>query len=201
LGIFNPAKNEIINIPNAEAIAKALAQIQDTRKVYTIDTILDQSFKRMDEIDNNYSTRFLWMTDSDLLKSNNRDRERAYFDFLMKLQSQNNISFSYLGYGEVPGWATMNQSLKNVGGNSYYINNSRELEDKIWDDYDRFVYPTVENIKINISLMPWITEARYDYRSEWYPVNNFMPVTYYYTHTQTNMIKNMDSGEHKIFLY
>jgi len=60
----------------------------------------------MEAIDNNYNTRFLWITDSDLLRSNNATREREYFDFLIKLQSQNDISFSYLGYGEVPNWAT-----------------------------------------------------------------------------------------------
>jgi hypothetical protein len=203
LGIFNPARNEIIKIDTVDSIPNALNQLQNTRKVYSIDTILDQSFKNMDKIDNAYNTRFLWMTDSDLLKSTNdsSNRTREYFDFLMKLQSQNNISFSYLGYGEVPTWATMNQSLKNVGGNSYFIHNNQELEEKIWDDYDRFVYPTVENIKINVSLMPWIRESRYDYRSEWYPLNDFMPITNYYTHTTTNIIKNMDSGEHKIYLY
>ncbi|MDR1420786.1 MAG: hypothetical protein LBI86_10460 [Treponema sp.] len=203
LGIFNPAANEIIRINTADSIPGILNQLQNTRKVYSIDTILDQSFKNMDKIENEYNTRFLWMTDSDLLKSSNDNsaRTREYFDFLMKLQSQNNISFSYLGYGEVPTWATMNQSLKNVGGNSYYINGSQELEEKIWDDYDRFVYPTISNIKINVSLMPWIKEARYDYRSEWYPVDGFMPVTNYYTHTTSNQIKNMDSGEHKIYLY
>jgi hypothetical protein len=201
LGIFNPDKNEIITIPGADSIQSALTKIQNTSKVYNIDAILDQSFKSMDAIANNYSTRFLWITDSDLLRSNNSDREREYFDFLMKLQSQNNISFSYLGYGEVPAWSTMNQSLKNVGGNSYYIDTNKELETKVWDDYDRFVYPTIENIKINISLMPWIREARFDYRSEWYPVRDFMPITQYYTHSTKNEIKNMDSGEHKIFLY
>jgi hypothetical protein len=201
LGIFNPAKNEIINIPAVNSIQAALNQIQTTRKVYNMDTLLDQSFRNMDAIQNNYNTRFLWVTDSDLLKSNNSTRERQYFDYLMKLQSQNKISFSYLGYGEVPNWAIMNQSLKNVGGNSYYINSNQELEEKIWDDYDRFVYPTIENIKVNVSLMPWVTEARFDYRTEWYPATNFMPVTNYYTHTLSNVIKNMDSGEHKIFLY
>jgi hypothetical protein len=201
LGIFNPANNEIINISTVNSIQAALTQIQTTRKVYNMDTLLDQSFKNMDVIQNNYNTRFLWITDSDLLKSSNSTRERQYFDYLMKLQSQNKISFSYLGYGEMPNWAVMNQSLKNVGGNSYYINSNQELEEKIWDDYDRFVYPTIENIKVNVSLMPWITEARFDYRTEWYPANNFMPVTNYYTHTLRNEIKNMDSGEHKIFLY
>jgi hypothetical protein len=201
LGIFNPAKNEIINMPTVNSIQAALNQIQTTRKVYNMDTLLDQSFKNMDAIQNNYNTRFLWITDSDLLKSNNSTRERQYFDYLMKLQSQNKISFSYLGYGEVPNWAVMNQSLKNVGGNSYYINSNQEAEEKIWDDYDRFVYPTIENIKINVSLMPWVTEARFDYRTEWYPTTSFMPVTNYYTHTLSNAIKNMDSGEHKIFLY
>jgi hypothetical protein len=68
----------------------------------------------MDVIDNDMPTRFVWITDSDLLKSNNAAREREYFDYLMKLQSQNNISFSYIGYGEVPDWSTMNQSLKNI---------------------------------------------------------------------------------------
>jgi hypothetical protein len=203
LGIFNPAENGIIPIPTVDAIQGALDRLKNTKKVYAIDTILDQSFKNMDALPNNYSTRFLWITDSDLLKSSNdnRERQREYFDFLMKLQSQNNISFSYLGYGEVPAWAAMNQSLKNVGGNSYHVDGSGELEEKIWDDYDRFIYPTVENLKINVSLMPWVTEARYDYRSEWYPVDNFMPVTQYYTHSTANIIKNMDSGEHKIFLY
>ncbi|ULQ58631.1 hypothetical protein K7I13_08650 [Brucepastera parasyntrophica] len=153
----------------------------------------------MDEIDNDYGTRFLWITDSDLLKSSERQTE--YFDFLMKLQSQNNISFSYLGYGEIPNWAIMNQSLKNVGGNSYYADTNDELETKIRDDYDRFVYPAIGNIKINISLMPWIGEDRTDYRTSWYSVNNFLPTNNYYTHTRKNEIKNMDPGEHKIFLY
>jgi hypothetical protein len=119
----------------------------------------------------------------------------------MKLQSQNNISFSYIGYGEVPDWSTMNQSLKNVGGNSYFIEDNRSLETELWEDYDRFVFPTIENIKVNVSLMPWITETRNDFRKAWYPVNNFKPTNNYYTHTQTNEIKNMDAGEHKIFLY
>jgi hypothetical protein len=201
LGLFNPAKNEIINISDVNSIQAALNQIQTTRKVYNMDTLLDQSFENMVAIQKNYNTRFLWITDSDLLKSNNSARERQYFDYLMKLQSQNRISFSYLGYGEVPDWGAMNQSLKNVGGNSYYINSNHELEERVWDDYDRFVYPTIENIKINVSLMPWVTEARFDYRAEWYPATNFKPVTSYYTHTLNNTIKNMDSGEHKIYLY
>jgi hypothetical protein len=200
-GIFNPAKNEIINIPTVNSIQTALDQIQNTRKVYNMDTLLDQSFRNMDKIQNNYNTRFLWITDSDLLKSNNSSREREYFDYLMKLQAQNKISFSYLGYGEVPNWAVMNQSLKNVGGNSYYVNSNQDMEEKAWDDYDRFIYPTIENIKVNVSLMPWVTETRFDYRSEWYPASGFRPVTNYYTHTLSNEIKNMDSGEHKIFLY
>jgi len=201
LGIFNSATNEIIEIPDDNAITAALNQIQNTRKIFTIDTILDQSFQCMEEIDNNYDTRFFWMTDSDLLRSNNAAREREYFDFLMKLQSQNDISFSYLGYGEVPNWATMNQSLKNVGGNTYFIDSPEELEEEIWGDYDRFVYPTIENIKINLSLMPWITEARFDYRNEWYPVTNFTPVNANYTHTRSNNIKNMDAQDHRIFQY
>jgi hypothetical protein len=147
------------------------------------------------------NTRFLWITDSDLLRGNNSAAERAYFDFLIRLQSQNNISFSYMGYGETPNWADMNSSLKNAGGNSYYVNTSDELGDKIWDDYNLFSYPTIENIKVNVSLMPWITEARNDYRAEWYPVTGFTPTAAYYTHTQANTIKNMDAGAHRIFLY
>ncbi|MCL2245025.1 MAG: hypothetical protein FWC03_11270 [Treponema sp.] len=201
LGIFNSATNEIIEIPDINAITSALNQIQNTRKVFSVDAILDQSFKCMEAIDNEYKTRFLWMTDSDLLRSNNAAREREYFDFLMKLQSQNNISFSYLGYGEVPNWATMNQSLKNVGGNTYFIDSPDELEEEIWGDYDRFVYPTVENIKINLSLMSWITETRFDYRNEWYPVTNFTPVNTNYTHTRSNNLKNMDAEDHRIFQY
>ena len=54
----------------------------------------------------------------------------------------------------MPNWAVMNQALKDVVGNPYYINSSQELEEKVWDDYDRFVCPTIENIKINVSLMP-----------------------------------------------
>jgi hypothetical protein len=201
LGIFNSATNEIINITDNDAIMDALKQIQDTRKIYAIDAILDQSFKCMEAIGNNYNTRFLWITDSDLLRSNNAAREREYFDFLIKLQSQNDISFSYLGYGEVPNWATMNQSLKNAGGKSYYINSAAELEDKIWDDYDRFVFPAIKNIKVNVTLNSWITETRFDYRNEWYPVSNFTPVNANYTHTRSNTMKNMDMDESRIFQY
>jgi hypothetical protein len=95
----------------------------------------------------------------------------------------------------------MNQSLKNVGGNTYFIDTPEELEKEIWGDYDRFVYPTIENIKVNLSLNPWITETKFDYRSEWYPVTNFTPVNTNYTHTRSNNIKNMDTEDHRIFLY
>jgi len=201
LGIFNSASNEIINIKDNNDITDAVNLIQNTRKVYTIDTILDQSFKCIEAIGNEYNTRFLWITDSDLLRSNNAAREREYFDYLLKLQSQNNISFSYFGYGEVPNWATMNQSLKNAGGNSYYVNTAGELEDKIWDDYDHFVFPAIRDIKVNVSLNSWITETRFDYRNEWYPVSNFTPVNANYTHTRSNTIKNMDTEENRIFQY
>jgi hypothetical protein len=201
LGIFNSATNEIIYIPDTNAITGALNQIQNTRKVFAIDAILDNSFRSMEAIANDYNTRFFWMTDSDLLRGNNADREREYFDFLIRLQTQNSISFSYLGYGEVPNWATMNQSLKNAGGNTYFIDSSAELEEEIWGDYDRFVYPTIENIKVNLALMPWITETRFDYRNEWYPVTNFTPVNANYTHTRSNNIKNMDADDTRIFLY
>ena len=200
LGVFNSTTNEIIEIPDVNSITAVLNQIQGTRKVFAIDAILDQSFRCMEAIDNDYDTRFFWMTNSDLLRSNNAAREREYFDFLIRLQSQNNISFSYLGYGEVPDWATMNQSLKNAGGNTYYINTPEELEEEIWGDYDRFVYPTIENIKLNVSLMPWITETRFDYRNEWYPLT-FTPVNTNYTHTRSNNIKNMDADDHRIFQY
>ena len=95
----------------------------------------------------------------------------------------------------------MNQSLKNVGGNSYYINTVEELEDKIWEDYDRFVFSTIKDIKVNVSLNSWITEMRFDFRSDWYPVSNFIPVNTNYTHTRSNAIKSMDSKEHRIFQY
>jgi hypothetical protein len=201
LGIFNAATNKIIEVPDNNALNDALNQIQNTGKIFAIDAILDQSFKCMEAIDNDYNTRFFWMTDSDLLRSNNTAREREYFDFLIKLQSQNNISFSYLGYGEIPNWATMNQALKNAGGNTYFVNSPEDLEEEIWGDYDRFVYPAIKNIKINVSLMPWITENRFDYRNEWYPVANFTPVNAHYTHTRSNNIYNMDVEDHRIFQY
>ncbi|MDR2588824.1 MAG: hypothetical protein LBC67_05290, partial [Spirochaetales bacterium] len=201
LGIFNPITKEIIRITSAASIETALSQIQNTKKVYAMDSILHDSFAALESIQNSYNTRFVWITDSDLMKSNTINREREYFDFLMKLQSQNNISFSYFGYGEVPAWAVMNQSLKNVGGNSYYVDGPPQLESKLWDDYKRFSYPTVKDIKINVSLMPWIHEARYDYRPAWYPVSGFRPVSSYYTHTTQHELKSMDQDEHKIFLH
>ena len=75
------------------------------------------------------------------------------------------------------------------------------MENEIWGDYDRFVYPTIENIKVNVSLMPWIAETRFDYCNEWYPVTNFTPVSSNYTHTRSNNIKNMDADDHRIFQY
>jgi hypothetical protein len=49
--------------------------------------------------------------------------------------------------------------------------------------------------------MPWISETRFDYRNEWYPVTNFTPVNTNYTHTRSNNIKNMDADDTRIFQY
>lgn len=199
VGLFDPVKNEIIKLTTPDSINRALDGLARERKVFAVDGILHNSFGCMEALDNNYSTRFLWVTDSDLLKNDAAGRA-AYFDFLIKLQSQNNISFSYLGYGEVPNWAVMNQSLKNAGGNSYYVDSPAAIEEKIRDDYDRFVYPAVRDVKVSVSLMPWITESRHDYRSAWYPVT-WAPTSTYYTHTRKNELPSMEPGEHKIYLY
>ena len=200
-GIFNPHQNKIMHITDIASIQAILDTLKPTRKIHDVSIILERSFRAMEAIENSYDTRLLWVTDSDLLRGTNAARNRQYFDFLMRLQTQNRISFSYLGYGEVPNWAAMNVYLKNVGGNSYYIHSHEELEDIIWDDFERFVHPTIENIRINVSLMPWVTESRFDFRSEWYPLVNFRPTASFYTHTRSNEILSMDFGTHRIFQY
>jgi len=200
-GIFNPFADEIMVIQNINSIQNILNEIKQTRKVFNSSNILEQSFRFMEAIDNDLNTRFLWVTDSDLLRGSTSESDIQYFNFLMRLQSQNRISFSYLGYGEVPNWTTMNNALRNVGGNTYYINSPAELEDIIWEDFEKYIHPTISNIRMNLTIYPWVTEARFDYRSEWYPLVNFRPTTDFYTHTRSNEILNMDFDDHRIYQY
>jgi hypothetical protein len=222
LGIYDPATTSIIEIPTVESIPNVLSRIEHNRKTFPLDTMLNHILTGIESLPHDYAARLVWISDADLLKT---DRDIRIFNFFISLYAQHTISFSYFGYFEtpehtdtpswwklrkerqrynaIPDWAFMNDPLIHNEGNSYFIQTLEELEETILDDYDRFVYPTVGNIKITLALKPWISQQGFDFRPSWYPLENFRPLGDYYQHTYNlrRTIKNMDYDEHRLFLF
>jgi hypothetical protein len=219
-GVFSAAENKIITIPSVESIPAILNDIQKNKKAPSAAAVLDNACQQMGKIGNGLTTKLVWVSDTSFI---NDSKDSGMFDFFMKLYAQNNMTFSYLGYyekpiytttntkqiqkkerqryGTIPNWALMNTALKSAGGSSYYTETAKELSETILDDYDRFVRAAVENIRVKVSLMPWILTDYVDYRSEWYPVNNFRSQYGNRISLGQFELKNMEYDEHKTYLY
>ncbi|MDR0628417.1 MAG: hypothetical protein LBG24_01995 [Treponema sp.] len=202
LGVFSPQDNSVIEIPTAASIPGILSQIQNSRRTnYTTGSLFDKVIQAEEKIDNGYATRFVWISDSDPLKDSS---EIEIFNFFSELGAQNHISFSYLIYNEppdlsglnarrvlkkeriryrdMPNWAVINDALIRFGGDSCFVQTVHELEKTLLSDYERFVYPAVENIKVYMTLKPWVRFHGYNYGIY-------------------SEIKSMDYDEHRMFLY
>jgi hypothetical protein len=200
LGLFSAEKNQIYLVTDEVSLNDALGRIGADRKVYKNDAILSSALSCMGKIDNGFPTRFVWITDENLLKA---DTDANLLQFSLALYSQNKITVSYLGYGELPQWAKMNSYLQGVGGSSYFISKYPELQTTLLDDYKRFSHPTVEDIKVTVSLMPYIQASANDYRSQWYPaLTNFRPTLAYYNRPRSvQLVKSLDYDQHKILIH
>ena len=200
LGLYSVKDKKIHLIETESSIGQVLDEIKTNIKVYKNDDILTEALKAMNEIPNEYPRRFLWITDEDLVKDQS---DAGIFSFSLKLYSQNKTSFSYLGYGEESLWATINTYLRDAGGSSYYVKDYSGLEATIMEDYSNFSHPTVEDIRINLSIYPYIQALQNDYRVTWYPsLSDFRPNYRFYNRPiNYHFIKNMDYDTHKIFIH
>jgi len=200
LCLYSAGDRKLMPVGAIKDIAPALDALAHQKKQYQNDAVLGGAFEAIATIDNDNPARFVWVTDDDLLKNANDTR---VFTFSMKLYAQNRTSFAYVGYGEKPAWATMNASLLDVGGSSYYVEEQAGIAETLRDDYRAFARPTVEDVRITLAIYPWISALQNDYREEWYPAAKALrPTASFYDRPATaHYVKSMDYGEHKTFLH
>ncbi|QQO10126.1 hypothetical protein [Breznakiella homolactica] len=197
LGIFTEEDTGIKEISSVSSVRNIISELKESKKQSTTSAIIDRIINYRSGVPNDFLTRIVWISNSDPFKDAG---ERQMINFFMELSSQNNISFSYLIYGEtpdygnlndrrvlrrerkryndMPNWEAINSALVKYGGNSYFAQSPSELKEIITDDYNKFIYPAVRDIKISVILKPWISPR----------INNAE-------------IKNMDYDEHRMFLH
>lgn len=171
--LFSPTSGLIV-VSSPSDIQDGLERVREDRKNYTGDIILKEAHEALRTL--NGPSRLVWVSGESLFSS---AQDSRVFDFYLRLYDLYRIGFSYMGffenrtpadfnsrsgrrrekqrYAALPDWQSINGVLRNSGGASRYLQNTRDLEESLWEDYDRFTHPAVRDLKIRITLMPWIS--------------------------------------------
>ncbi len=196
---FEPIDATLLRITNETELNSAITRLSGQRKQYANNIGLQGLLSSVEQQFTSERVHVLWITDENIIE---KSSDASFFDFSMNVFSSGNTTFSYLGYGEVPNWITLNTGLMKHNGNSYYAQNESELCEKIEKDLAFFSKPAVENITIEIVWSKYVTELANYYPREYYPViagfypttNNTRPATYH-------KIGGMNYAESKRFLH
>jgi hypothetical protein len=115
----------------------------------------------------------IWVTDENVVET---PQDARMFSFSVNLLGGADISFSYLGYGEVPSWQVLNDSLGVNNGNSYFADDEDEILEKIDEDIGYFATPAVEDVTISLTWSRHVSAVATYYPSRHYrSVSGFSP--------------------------
>ena len=162
---FDPEREKLLGIGKKNEIFSLLNTLSDQRKMYSNNVLLQKVLAAIDKESLKDRCRVLWITDENIVE---KKKDADFFDFAIKVMGTGNITFSYLGYGEVPDWTLLNSALVENNGNSYYAETEKEVLEKIDKDIVSFSKPAVEKIDIEIVWSTYVNE-----------LNNFYPKRYY----------------------
>jgi hypothetical protein len=144
-------------------------------------------------------SHLLWVTDENIAE---RSSDLIFFDFAVELLAGANTTFSYLAYGELPNWASINESLIKRNGNSYFADNELEIPDKLERDLGFFSRPAVENISIEIDWAEEVEESATFYPPSYYGTMPSFRPTFDNNRPRTrHTLGGMNYGETKRFIH
>ncbi len=196
---FDPIDTSLVKVTNVIELNSAINQLGMQRKQYENNVELQKLLSSIETKFNGERVHVLWITDENIIE---KSTDASFFNFSMNVLSTGNTTFSYLGYGEVPNWVTLNEGLMKHNGNSYYAQNETELCEKIEKDIAYFAKPAVEDITVEIVWSKYVIELANYYPKNFYPeISGFFPTTNNSRPSVYHRIGGMNYSENKRFIH
>lgn len=196
--IFDAAEETLRPASTSAALKTAVDKIKNQRKMYEQNKLIQLALSTM-EAEQAQRSHLLWITDENIAE---RPADLTFFDFAVELLSGANTTFSYLAYGELPNWASVNETLLKRNGNSYYAGVESEIPVKIERDLGYFSRPAVEDIQITIQLPALVSEKDVFYPVEYYgTMPSFYPTFKNNRPRTVHTLGGMNYGETKRFIH
>ncbi len=196
---FDPLTAALIEAADANGLNSAINRLKRQRKQYANNVQLQGLLSAVESKFNGDRVHVLWITDENIIE---KSTDASFFNFSMNVLSTGNTTFSYLGYGEVPNWITLNAGLMKHNGNSYFASNGEELCQKIEKDIAFFSKPAIEDITVEIVWSKYVSEQANFYPKEFYPeISGFFPTSNNSRPSVYHRIGGMNYSENKRFIH
>jgi hypothetical protein len=164
--IFDPTAKVLYPVSNSGELMLAVSKLRNQQKIYDQNALIQRALDALSAADRRRS-HLLWVSDENIAE---RPADLTFFNLAIELFAGAHTTFSYLAYGELPDWPSINEALMKRNGNSYYADSTAGIPAKIQKDLGFFHRPAVENIEVRIDLCRLVREN-----------NSFYPYTYYGT--------------------
>lgn len=196
--IFDAVEERLLPASSYSEFLKAVDEIKSQQKIYEQNRLVQRVLNTMESEGANRS-HLLWVTDENI---GERPADLTFFDFAVELLAGAHTTFSYLAYGELPNWASINAALIKRNGNSYYAGELEKIPEKVEKDLGFFRRPAVESVQVIIDLTRQVTEANSFYSADYYgTIPSFYPTFTNNRPRTLHFLGGMNYGETKRFIH
>ena len=196
---FDPVNEALLPASRTGEISTAIGRLSSHRKQYDNNVQLQRLLSTIESDVDAERVHVLWISDENIVE---KPADANFFNFAVDVLGSGSITFSYLGYGEVPVWTTINASLRRHNGNSYFAEDPDEICENFSRDIKYFSKPAIENIDIRIVWSLLVTELANYYPPEYYPqIIGFYPTTNNGRPRVQHYVGGMNYSEDKRFLH
>ncbi|MFW6181319.1 MAG: hypothetical protein ACOC8N_06175 [Spirochaetota bacterium] len=145
--VYDPHEKSLLETRSAAAFRAAARRLGAGRKRFDNQRLLHELLATVSKDLGGERRHVAWVTDENIVET---PQDARMFSFSVNLLGGSGISFSYLGYGEVPSWEILNTSLGVNNGNSYFAGDSYEVVEKLRTDIGYFAVPAVEDVEVSM---------------------------------------------------
>ena len=171
--LYDPDEQSLLAANDGTAFQRLAQTLSGSQKRYDNQRILHELLDTASEDLAGERRHVIWVTDENIVETS---QDARMFSFSVNLLGGADISFSYLGYGEVPSWQILNNALGVNNGNSYFADDSEEIVAKIGDDIGYFAVPAVKDVSISLTWSSHVSPMATYYPPRYYrSVSGFSP--------------------------
>jgi hypothetical protein len=145
--VYDPHEKSLVEAGSAAAFHRAARRLGAGKKRFDNQRLLHELLATVSEDLGGERRHVAWITDENIVET---PQDARMFSFSVNLLGGSGISFSYIGYGEVPSWEILNTSLGVNNGNSYFAGDPGEVVEKIRTDIGYFATPAVEDVEVSL---------------------------------------------------